>query len=107
MASLQITLPGGHPKLYRICKKITYIGTAEFNDIALPDPLMNGVELQIVGSAEGHHAIAAEQGHDFLINGKPYRRHRLVHRDRLRVGATDIVFLCHSPAAARRLRNTR
>lgn len=93
MASLRISLPEQEAQLYLLRKQVTHIGRVPANEIALGDPHLGDIHLQIIDEGDAYCAVAPECGHEFFINGRASRRHRLSHQDCIRIGSTEIVFL--------------
>jgi len=91
MPSLRIQIPGASPKVYHLYKKITTIGSDGDCDLVFPDPLLPGSFAHIHFNGRDYQIQTIEKG-DFLINGKKRKKHKLVHQDRLRIGAVDLVF---------------
>jgi transcriptional regulator with GAF, ATPase, and Fis domain len=92
MPSLRVVLPGSGPKVYHLYKKITSIGRGEENDIALPDPLLADAHAHIHFDGRDFHVTALDRHGDLTINGRKRKKHRLVHQDQLKLGATDLTF---------------
>jgi transcriptional regulator with GAF, ATPase, and Fis domain len=83
---------GGDRLVYRITKSITTVGSDRANDLVIPRL-----------GLEPHHARIVFDGRDFslgeadgpapmAVNGKPKRKARLVHEDRLTLGEAELVF---------------
>ncbi|NUO52145.1 MAG: FHA domain-containing protein, partial [Polyangiaceae bacterium] len=92
MPTLKHFAEQGAPGLFSVHKPVTTIGRALGNDVSL----------KATGVAE-HHAQIVFDGRDFVleeidrvadiaINGKKKRRARLVHGDRLQLGAAELGF---------------
>jgi DNA-binding NtrC family response regulator len=92
MPSLSIRPPDRDPIVYRLCKPIASIGRARINDVTLADPLATEIHLQIVFDHGQYYAVAVDHHGPLEVNGKFCKRHRLTDRDRIRIGATEIVF---------------
>src|SRR3954451_19227369 len=92
MPSLRVTLPGKGPKVYHLYKKITSIGRSPENDIELPDPLLADSHAHIHFDGRDFNVTSIDKHGDLAVNGKKRKKHRLVHQDTLRIGATDLVF---------------
>src|SRR5271166_6015225 len=99
MPTLKYFAAAGAPRLYCVHKPVTTIGKALGNDVA------------IVGAGVAdHHAQVLFDGRDFVleeldrdadidINGKRKRRARLVHGDRVHLGAVELGFSMFSDAS--------
>ena len=92
MPTLRYFAAAGAPRLYSVHKPLTTIGKALGNDVPIAGS----------GVAE-HHAQVLFDGRDFVleeldrnadiaINGKRKRRARLVHNDRVQLGAVELSF---------------
>ncbi|MBM4358529.1 MAG: sigma 54-interacting transcriptional regulator [Deltaproteobacteria bacterium] len=92
MPTLKTYRDQGAPRLYSVHKPLTTLGRAPGNDVILDDEAL-----------EPHHAQIAFDGRDFVIeevakngilaiNGKKKRRSRLIHGDRIQLGASEIGF---------------
>ncbi len=92
MPSLRVVIPGQSPKVYHLYKKITSIGSGEENDIALADPLLADAHAHIHFDGRDFHVTAIDRHGDLTINGRKRKKHRLVHQDEVKIGASDLVF---------------
>jgi transcriptional regulator with GAF, ATPase, and Fis domain len=92
MPSLRVTLPGQNPKVHHLYKKITSIGSGDENDIVLSDPLLDDSHAHIHFDGRDFHITSIDKNNDLQINGKKRKKHRLVHQDALKMGASDFVF---------------
>ncbi len=92
MPTLKYFRDQGAPRAYSVHKAVTTLGKAAGNDVVL-----EGDDI------EPHHAQIAFDGRDFIIeetaksallaiNGKKKKRARLVHSDRLQLGANELSF---------------
>jgi len=100
MPTLKCFSTPGAPRLYSVHKPVTTIGKALGNDLAISG-----------AGVREHHAQIAFDGRDFVIeeceregeiaiNGKKKRRARLVHGDRIVLGAAEISFSMFADASA-------
>jgi transcriptional regulator with GAF, ATPase, and Fis domain len=92
MPSLRVTLPGKGPKIYHLYKKITSIGRSDENDIVLPDPLLADSHAHIHFDGRDFNVTSIDKHGDLHVNGKRRKKHRLVHQDMLKIGATELAF---------------
>ncbi|MDB4968748.1 MAG: Sigma-54 dependent transcriptional regulator, Fis family [Myxococcales bacterium] len=92
MPSLRVTLPGKGPKVYHLYKKITSIGSGEENDISLPDPLLADTHAHIHFDGRDFNITSIDKHGDLHVNGKKRKKHRMIHQDTLKIGATDLTF---------------
>ena len=92
MPSLKWMVPDGRPRVFGIYKRVTSIGQAGANDVAIDSE-----------SLEAHHAQVVFDGRDFavalvdpavalLVNGKKKKKSKIFHNDRLTLGDVDLVF---------------
>ncbi len=89
------------PKVYRLHKKLTTLGSGRDNDIVLPDPLVQDCHACLQFDERDYHIAAVDGAPDLLVNGKKRKRHKLGHKDSVRLGNTELVFALHDePAAA-------
>ncbi|HUT76115.1 MAG TPA: sigma 54-interacting transcriptional regulator, partial [Polyangia bacterium] len=102
MPTLSWKPKGGDRLVYRITKSITTIGADRANDVVI-------TRLGL----EPHHARIVFDGRDFSIgeadgpapiavNGKPRRKTRLSHEDRVVLGEAELVFSMLDPAPTSR-----
>ena len=92
MPTLRVLGPTGAPQLYYIHKPVTTIGRALDNDVAIAATTVAKHHVQVVFVGRDFVLEEVERDADIAINGKRKRRARLVHGDRLTIGATEIVF---------------
>src|SRR5689334_12691793 len=92
MPSLRVVLPNSGPKVYHLYKKITSIGRGEENDISLPDPLLADAHAHVHFDGRDFHVTALDRHGDLTINGRKRKKHRLVHQDQVKLGATELTF---------------
>src|SRR5262245_53055156 len=99
MSSLQILVPGKEPKVYRLYKKLTSLGSDAECDIVLPDLFLSPVYARIQEDGGDFHIATVERRDEILVNGKRRKRHKLADRDRLQLGAIELVFSLQTPGA--------
>ncbi len=100
MPSIRVTLSGQGPKVYSLYKKITSIGRGEENDISLPDPLLSDAHAHVHFDGRDFHITALDRNGDLTVNGRKRKKHRLVHQDQLRIGASDLTFSLYDAPVA-------
>ena len=103
MPSLKWMVPQGRPRVFGIYKRVTSIGQAGANDVAIDS-----------GSLEAHHAQVVFDGRDFsvavvdrqrgasLVNGKKKKKSKIFHNDKLTLGDVDLVFSLYDESSASR-----
>jgi transcriptional regulator with GAF, ATPase, and Fis domain len=92
MPSLRVLLPGKGPKVYHLYKKITSIGSGEENDIVLPDPLLADSHAHVHFDGRDFNVTSIDKNGDLHVNGKRRKKHRLIHQDIMKIGATELTF---------------
>jgi len=101
MPSLKWIVPQGRPRVFGIYKRVTSIGKAGANDVAIDE-----------GSLEPHHAQLVFDGRDFsvapvdpgatvLVNGKKKKKSKVFHNDKLTLGDVELVFSLYDESASR------
>ena len=92
MPTLKHFLERGAPFSYSVHKPVTTLGRALGNDVCL----------KADGVAEHHVLEEADRVAEIAINGKKKRRARLVHGDRLQLGAAEVAFSMFAENNAKR-----
>jgi transcriptional regulator with GAF, ATPase, and Fis domain len=92
MPSLRVMLPGQGPKVYHLYKKITSIGSGEENDIVLNDPLLADSHAHVHFDGRDFNVTSIDKNGDLHVNGKRRKKHRLVHQDVMKIGASEMTF---------------
>ena len=92
MPSLRVMLPGQGPKVYHLYKKITSIGSGEENDIVLPDPLLADSHAHVHFDGRDFNVTSIDKNGDLHVNGKRRKKHRLIHQDVMKIGASELTF---------------
>jgi transcriptional regulator with GAF, ATPase, and Fis domain len=92
----------GAPRIYAVHKPVTTIGKALGNDVALSGAGVAEHHTQILFDGRDFVLEELDRDADIAINGKKKRRARLVHGDRLMLGAVEVGFSMFSEAPARR-----
>ncbi len=94
-------VPQGRPRVFGIYKRVTSIGRAGANDVAIDS-----------GGLADHHAQVVFDGRDFsvapvdasasvLVNGKKKRKSKIFHNDKLTLGQVDLVFSLYDESSDR------
>jgi transcriptional regulator with GAF, ATPase, and Fis domain len=86
MPSLKWIRPEGRPKIFSIYKKLTSIGRAGGNDVALDDRAVADHHVQIVFDGKAFNLNEVDLEADIQVNQKKKRRVRLEHGDRIDLG---------------------
>jgi len=101
MPSLKWTRPEGRPKIFSIYKKVTSIGRAGGNDVAIEDKALADYHAQIVFDGKDFNLNEVDLEGDIQINAKKKRRARLEHGDRLLFGGkVELAFSLFDEGAA-------
>ncbi len=82
----------GSPRTFVLFKPVSTIGRALGNDVALPQAHLSETHAQVLFDGRDFNLEEIDRVGEILINGKKKRRARLVHGDRLTLGAADLVF---------------
>jgi transcriptional regulator with GAF, ATPase, and Fis domain len=101
MPSLKWMAPQGRPRVFGIYKRVTSIGKAGANDVAIDS-----------SSLEPHHAQVVFDGRDFavspvdsaatlMVNGKRKKKSKIFHNDKLTLGEVELVFSLYDESATR------
>jgi len=101
MPTLKCFSPQGAPVLYSVHKPVTTLGKASGNDLALKGPRIADHHAQIVFDGRDFVLEEIDKEADIAINGKRKRRARLVHGDRVQLGAVEVAFSMFAEGAAR------
>ncbi len=92
MATLRYYPPSREPVLYAIHKPVTTLGRELGNDLALQESDVLDHHAQIVFDGRDFQLEEISRGGEIHINGKKKRRARLVHGDRIHLGAAQLGF---------------
>ncbi|MCC6646358.1 MAG: sigma 54-interacting transcriptional regulator [Polyangiaceae bacterium] len=91
MATLKFYPPVGAPVVYAVHKPLTNIGKALGNDLAITGEGVADHHVQIAFDGRDFNLNEIDRDADIRINGKKKRRARLVHGDRVELGASALV----------------
>jgi transcriptional regulator with GAF, ATPase, and Fis domain len=91
MASLTVRGPGGGERRVTLTRRITSLGQAPENDIAVADPALPATALHLHFDGRDHD-VAVHEGAAMTINGRKRSSWRLAAGDRIRIGATELLF---------------
>src|SRR5260370_22164779 len=84
--------PQGRPRTFVLHKRVTTIGRALGNDIAVASDGISETHAQILFDGRDFNLEEVDKVGEILINGKKRRRGRLVHSDRVPLGNVDLSF---------------
>ena len=91
MATLIVRGPTGAERRVPLSRRITSLGQAPENDIAIPDPALPATALHLHFDGRDHD-VAVHQGVAMTVNGRKRTAWRLAPGDRIRIGATELLF---------------
>jgi transcriptional regulator with GAF, ATPase, and Fis domain len=92
MPSIKWVRPAGRPKIFSVYKKITSLGRAAANDVAIDDRSMAEHHAQIVFDGKAFNLNEVDLEADIQVNQKKKRRVRLEHGDRIDLGKVELHF---------------
>jgi transcriptional regulator with GAF, ATPase, and Fis domain len=92
MSTLKYFAAAGAPRLYCVHKPVTTIGKALGNDVAIAGAGVSDHHAQILFDGRDFVLEELDREADIDINGKRKRRARLVHGDRVHLGAVELGF---------------
>jgi transcriptional regulator with GAF, ATPase, and Fis domain len=91
MATLTVRGPGGGERRVALTRRITSLGRAPENDIEIQDPGLPATALHLHFDGRDHD-VAVHEGLAMTVNGRKRTTWRLAPGDRIRVGATELLF---------------
>ena len=91
MATLTVRGPNGTERRVALTRRITSLGHAPENDIAVPDPALPATALHLHFDGRDHD-VAVHEGVSMTVNGRKRTTWRLAAGDRIRIGATELLF---------------
>jgi transcriptional regulator with GAF, ATPase, and Fis domain len=92
MPTLKLFNAAGAPRAHLVHKPVTTMGRGLGNDVALRGPGVAEHHAQIVFDGRDFLLEEVDRDADIAINGKKKRRARLVHGDRVQLGAVELSF---------------
>ncbi len=92
MPTLKYFAASGAPRLHSVHKALTTVGKALGNDVAVVGAGVAEHHCQILFDGRDFVLEELDRDADIAINGKKKRRARLVHGDRLQLGAVELAF---------------
>ncbi|HET6333584.1 MAG TPA: sigma 54-interacting transcriptional regulator [Polyangiales bacterium] len=100
MPCLKWMVPNGKPKIFPIYKKITSVGRAKGNDVAVDHESLSDYHAQVIFDGREFNFSEVDARGEMLLNGKKKRRGKLVHGDRLTLGNIDLAFSLYDEVTA-------
>ncbi len=97
MPVLLVRPPDGTQRTVPLARRITTVGRADGNDVAIADPALADTALHI--HFDGHAFNAASHGDaEMHVNGRRRAVARLAVGDRIRIGATELTLAADPPS---------
>jgi transcriptional regulator with GAF, ATPase, and Fis domain len=100
MPCLKWMVPNGKPRIFPIYKKIVSVGKAGGNDVSVDHESLADYHAQVIFDGREFNFSEVDARAEMLLNGKKKRRGKLIHGDRLTLGAVDLVFSLYDEAVA-------
>jgi hypothetical protein len=97
MATLRVRTPDGAERTVALGRRITSLGRAAENDVALADPALPETALHVHFDGRSWEA-ACHGGAQMTVNGKRRATARLADGDVLRIGGTELEFAARAAA---------
>src|ERR1700761_1701834 len=100
MPTLKYFAASGAPRLHSVHKALTTVGKGLGNDVAVQGAGVAEHHCQILFDGRDFVLEELDRDADIAINGKKKRRARLVHGDRVQLGAIELGFSMFADGAA-------
>src|ERR1700753_3140665 len=84
--------PQGPPRTFVLHNPVTTIGRALGNDVAIASNALADTHAQVLFDGRDFNLEEVDKQGEILVNTKKKRRARLVHGDRLTLGAAELAF---------------
>ena len=101
MPSLKWMAPQGRPRVFGIYKRVTSIGRAGANDVAIDSRLLEAHHAQVVFDGRDFSVAAVDSGAAVLVNGKKKKKSKIFHNDKLTLGDVELVFSLYDEGSSR------
>ena len=101
MPSLKWMVPQGRPRVFGIYKRVTSIGKAGANDVAIDAASLQAHHAQVVFDGRDFSVTPVDSGATVLVNGKKKRKSKVFHSDKLTLGDVELVFSLYDETATR------
>ncbi|RLB64389.1 MAG: Fis family transcriptional regulator [Deltaproteobacteria bacterium] len=102
MPTLKYHVAEGSPRLYSVHKPVTTVGKAAGNDVVITGEGVMPNHIQIAFDGRDFVVEELKRKGSMTINGKKKRRARLVHGDRIKLGAAELSFSIFAEALKKR-----
>ena len=100
MPSLKWMMPQGRPRVFGIYKRVTSVGRAVANDVAI-DAELEPHHAQVVFDGRDFTVASVDSNANLWVNGKKKKKSKIFHNDKLKLGEVDLVFSLYDESAAR------
>ncbi|MGB5194879.1 MAG: sigma 54-interacting transcriptional regulator [Polyangiales bacterium] len=101
MPSLKWMVPHGRPRVFGIYKRVTSIGKAGANDVAIDAASLQAHHAQVVFDGRDFSVTPVDSGATVSVNGKKKRKSKIFHNDKLTLGDVELVFSLYDETATR------
>ena len=101
MPSLKWMVPEGRPRVFGIYKRVTSIGRAGANDVAIDSASVGAHHAQVVFDGRDFAVASVDPDLALLVNGKKKKKSKIFHNDKLTLGDVDLVFSLYDESASR------
>jgi transcriptional regulator with GAF, ATPase, and Fis domain len=101
MPSLKWMVPQGRPRVFGIYKRVTSIGRAGANDVAIDSASVGAHHAQVVFDGRDFAVASVDPDVALLVNGKKKKKSKIFHNDKLTLGDVDLVFSLYDESASR------
>ena len=100
MPSLRWIVPQGRPRVFAIYKRVTSIGRAGANDVAIDSDSMREHHAQVIFDGRDFSLNAVDPDSLIVVNGKKKRKSKIFHNDKLALGDVEMVFSLYDEGSA-------
>ena len=107
MPSLKWMVPQGRPRVFGIYKRVTSIGQAVANDVAIDSASLEPHHAQVVFDGRDFSVAAVDPGAVLSVNGKKKKKSKIFHNDKLSLGDIDLVFSLYDESSTSRDPNAK
>jgi transcriptional regulator with GAF, ATPase, and Fis domain len=101
MPSLKWMAPEGRPRVFGIYKRVTSIGNAGANDVAIDSSGLSAHHAQVVFDGRDFSIAPVDSGSSLHVNGKKKKKSKIFHNDKLTLGDVELVFSLYDESASR------
>ncbi|TFH31401.1 MAG: FHA domain-containing protein, partial [Myxococcales bacterium] len=102
MPSLKWMVPQGRPRVFGIYKRVTSIGQAVANDVAIDAASLEPHHAQLVFDGRDFSVAVVDSGAVLSVNGKNKKKSKIFHNDKLTLGDIDLVFSLYDESSTSR-----